>query len=175
MYSISNLSYGALQAAAVEQPSLAEPVSSTSQYKSVQDLSSISSGSFRSTTKATNLIWYRGFFGSVSIQSTSTSLSRSDNRKPRSKPISEEKIIRIMPTYLHKTLELRCLYSYGQISRTLSMYPILRNGGPVFDACGRGDLRGLQVALSDGTVSPFVLDEDGLSLLHVSPWPSQEI
>ena len=175
MHSISNLSYGDLQATAVEQPSLAESVNSTSRYKSMQDLSSISSDSFRSTTEATYVVWYRGFFGSVSCQSISTSVSRSDNRKSRSKAISEEKIIRIVPAYLRKTLELRCLYSCGQISRTLSIYPILRNGGPVFDACVSGDLKGLQVALSSGTVSPFVLDELGWSLLHVSSLPSQEI
>ena len=48
------------------------------------------------------------------------------------------------------------------------MYPILEYGAPIFDTCASGDLEGLQLALTSGTVSPFVLCENGWSLLHVS-------
>ena len=58
--------------------------------------------------------------------------------------------------------------SLGQISRTLSTYPILANEAPIFDLCRQGDILGLQAALSSGTVSPFVLDKYGWSPLHVS-------
>lgn len=38
-----------------------------------------------------------------------------------------------------------------------------------------GDLQGLQMALSNGDVSPFTMDEQGWSLLHVGPLPSQQV
>lgn len=80
-----------------------------------------------------------------------------------------------MPAFLRKTLELRFLHSFGKISRTLSTYPTLEDTAPIFQICKSGDLIGLQVALSSGSVSPFVLDEMGQSLLHVGPLPSQQL
>lgn len=62
--------------------------------------------------------------------------------------------------------------SFGRVSRTLSTYPILESTAPIFAICRNGDLQGLQVALSSGSVSPFVLDEYGETLLHVGPLPS---
>ena len=62
--------------------------------------------------------------------------------------------------------------SLGQISRTLSTYPILADEAPIFDLCMQGDILGLQDVLSSGTVSPFVLDNNGWSLPHVSSLPA---
>ena len=119
------------------------------------------------TTTETNYVWYRGFFGRVDVHLKSKSLSTSKRRRPGNRAISEEKTIRITPTLLRKTLELRFLDSFGQISRTLKTYPILDFRAPIFETCRSGDLEGLQVALSSGTASPFVLNEYGESLLHV--------
>lgn len=79
-----------------------------------------------------------------------------------------------MPIFSRKALELRFRSSFGQISRTLSTYPILESTAPIFHICRMGDLKGLQVALSTRSISPFVLDEKGQSLLHVSSLPSQQ-
>ena len=162
------------QAITVEQPtSLVAPSDSVIQREEVQSPSPTTMEVFRTTSKATDLLRYRGFLGSVNIQIKSKSLSRLNARRPRYQAISEEKVVQITPIFLRKTVELRFLNSFGQISRTLNMYPILEYEAPIFRFCREGDLQGLQVALSSGTVSPFALDEDGWSLLHVSLLPSQ--
>ena len=63
--------------------------------------------------------------------------------------------------------------SLSRISRTLNIYPIVEWIAPIFAICHRGDLQGLQALLSSGTVSPFVLDDSGRSLLHVSLLPDR--
>lgn len=166
MHAISISSSSALQSIAIEQRSLAEPINSVAKYERMQNPSSTHNGIFR-TTAETNSVWYRGFFGRIDVHFKSTSLSVSKRHRHGNRAISEEKTIRITPTFLRKTLELRFLDSFGQISRTLRTYSILDNEAPIFKTCHNGDLEGLQVALSSGTASPFVLDEDGWSLLHV--------
>ena len=173
MHSVSISSSGALQATTIEQPPLAEPTASLLQHERVKIPSSIHSGIFRTTAKETNLVWYRGFFGSVEVQFKSTSLSTSTNRRPEKTATSEERIIKITLIFLRKILELRFLNSFGRMSRTLKTYPILPDRAPIFQLCMEGDIQGLQVALSSGTVSPFVLSKGGFSLLQVSPWPSR--
>lgn len=168
MHSISISSSGALQATNIEQSSLAPATNSVSQYESVQIPISNHRDICRITAKETNSVCYHGFFGRVDILSKSISLSPSKNRAPEKRAASEEKTLRITPTFLRKTFELRFLNSFGQIPRTLNTYPILAYGAPIFDLCWQGDIPGLQVALSSGTVSPFVLDQHGRTLLHVS-------
>ena len=80
-----------------------------------------------------------------------------------------------MPIFLPKFLELRCLKSLGHISRLLGTYSVLNREAPIFEACLRGDLEGLQVMLSSGSVSPFVTNEEGWSLLHVRQFRSFQI
>ncbi len=168
MHAISVSNPGALQARIIEETLSAEPVNSVSRCERVINSSSTLLGVSRTHTKSTHLVWYRGFFGSVDIQSKSNHSSRSDSRRLGIKAISEEKIIRITPMFLRKTFELRFWNSLGHISRTLSTYHILENRSPIFKTCMYGDIEGLQVILSSGNVSPFVLDEEGWSLLHVS-------
>lgn len=167
MHAISISCSAALQNTTIEQPSLAKPVNSVVQHERVQNPSSTHRGICRTTSEETRLVWYRSFFGRVDVHLKSTSLSTSKRRKPGNKAISKEQTIRITPIFLRKTLELRFLDSFGQISRTLKTYPILDDDAPIFKTCRNGDLEGLQVALSSGTASPFVLDECGWSLLHV--------
>lgn len=165
MHHIRISSSAGLRSTTIEEPSLASaPIRSVSHR--VQTPSSSSRVGFRNTVKETHLVWYRGFFGSVSIHFKSTSLSRPDARSPGIKAITNEKIITITPILLRKTIELRFLNALGRISRTLSTCPILEHTAPIFEICRRGDLQGLQVALSSGSVSPFVLDEKGWSLLQ---------
>ena len=167
MYSISVCSSSALGARAIETLQT-EPINSISRSERSQDQVSAPKRTFRTTTKTNNYVWYRGLFGHVDVQSMSTSLSRSDAHSCENKATSTQDIIRITPILLHKTFELRFGNSFGQISRTLSTYPILRNDAPIFKLCQRGDLQGLQVLLSSGIVSPFALDQHGQSLLQVS-------
>lgn len=169
MHSISISSTGHLQATTIDQPSPAGPINSVTRHEGVQGPpSSTRRGTLRTTAKEINFLWYRGFFGRVDVQCKSISLGNSKYRNSESKAISEEQIIRIQPLLLRKIFELRFMSSFGRISRTLTTYPVLEYGAPIFDICQSGDLQGLQVALSSGTVSPFVVDESGWSLLHVS-------
>lgn len=167
MHSISISSSSDLRATTIEQPPLAKPIQSISRYKTLPKQCSTHKDTFRATSKETHSVWYRGYFGSVDIQVKSTSLSTSKSRKTGKRAIVEEKTIKLTPAFLRKTLELRLLSSFGQISRTLRTYPILKDSAPIFTICKNGDLRGLQAALSSGTISPFVVSEEGLSLLHV--------
>ena len=168
MHSISISSSSNLQATTVEQPSPARPIQSVSRYESLPKQCSTHTDILRANSKETHSVWYRGYFGSVDIRVKSTSLSTSKSRRTGNRAVSEEKTIKITPAFLRKTLELRLLSSFGQISRTLKTSPVLENGAPIFSICRNGDLGGLQAALSSGTISPFVADEYGWSLLHVS-------
>lgn len=167
MHSISISSSGYLRPSTIEQPSLAQGIDSITRLETLQEPSSTHRGTLRANSVNTSSIWYRGYFGSVDIQVKSTSLSTSKSRRTGDKAISEEKTIRITPAFFRKILELRLLSSFGQISRTLRTYPILKDSAPIFDICANGDLRGLQAALSSGTISPFVVTKTGKSLLHV--------
>ena len=167
MHSISILSSGYLRPTAIEQPSLAKSFQSVSRYETLPKQCSTHDDTLRARSKEAHSVWYHGYFGSVDIRVKSTSLSISKNRRTGNRAVSEEKIIKITPAFLRKTLELRLLSSFGQISRTLKTTPILERGAPIFRICMNGDLGGLQAALSSGTISPFVTDEYGWSLLHV--------
>ena len=164
MHSISNSSSGDLRATTIEQPPL---IQSISRYETLPKQCSTHKDTLRANSKETHTVWYRGYFGTVDIHVKSRSLSTSKSRRTGNRAISEEKTIKITPALLRKALELRLLSSFGQISRTLRTYPILKDSAPIFTICQNGDLRGLQVALSSGTFSPFVTDEYGWSLLHV--------
>lgn len=167
MHSISVSSSSDLQATTNEQPSLARPIQSVSRYEKLPKQCSTHTDTIRANSKETHSAWYRGYFGRVDIHVKSTSLSASKSRRTGNRAVSEEKTIKITPAFLRKTLELRLLSSFGQVSRTLKIYPILKISTPIFSICKNGDLGGLQAALSSGTISPFVTDEYGWSLLHV--------
>ena len=167
MYSIRISGSRDLQATTIEQPSLEKPIQSISRYETLSQQCSTHKYPLRANSKETHSVWYRGHFGSVDIRVKSTSLRTSKSRRTGSRAVSEEKIIKIAPAFLRKIIELRLLSSFGQISRTLRTYPILNGTAPIFDICRKGDLRCLQTTLSSGTISPFVTDEYGRSLLHV--------
>ena len=173
MHHINISSSRGLQAITIEEPPLKAPIRSVSRHEGLQTVSSTSKEIFRSTAEETHLVWYDGFFGSIRIQTKSTSRRLSITRRSENKATTDEKIVTIMPVFLRKAFELRLLNSLGRIMRTLSTYDILEFEAPIFKTCSKGDLRGLQVALSSGNVSPFVVDEHGWTLLHVSSSPIQ--
>ena len=155
------------QAMTLKQPPLAKPIQSVSQHETLQNPFFTYKATLRANSKEKNHVWYHGCFGRVDIHVKSTWFSTSKSRRTRDRAVSAEKTIKITPAFLRRTLELRLLSSFGQISRTLRTYPILDGGAPIFGLCLDGDLRGLQGALSSGTISPFVKNENGWSPLHV--------
>ncbi len=67
--------------------------------------------------------------------------------------------------------------NYGKVSSTLTTYQVVKandslfeewNGSSIFRACQLGDIEALKSAFDNQSVSPFVVDEDGDSLLHVN-------
>ena len=168
MHHISLSSSGGLEATVVEKPSLAAPDKSVSRHESLPNMLYTSKDTSGIATGETSLVWHHGKLGSIKVQSKSRSLNRTNIRKLKSKVVTNEKIITVTSVLFRKTFELRFSNSCGGISRSLSSYPILEGRAPIFDICRNGDLQGLQVALSSGDVSPFVLSQGGLSLIHVS-------
>ena len=175
MHSISVLSSSVSEARTIEEISETRHAESVLRYERPQEQSISSRSTFRTTAKVKNYVWYSGFFGRIDLQSKSTSLGRSDTHRSEDKATSTQDIIRITPVLLHKTFEFRFGNSFGQISRTLSIYPILKNDAPIFSVCIEGDLQGLQTLLSSGTVSPFALNTGGRSLLHVSLFQTSRV
>ena len=167
MHHISLPSSGGLEATVVENASLVAPNKTVSR-EILPNLLCTSKDMSGIATEETSLVWYHGLLGSVKVRSKSRSLNRPNARKPKSKEVTNEKVIAVTPALFRKTFELRFSNSCGGISRSLSSYPILQGRAPIFDICRNGDLQGLQVALSSGGVSPFVLSQGGLSLIHVS-------
>ena len=120
------------------------------------------------TRHETDMAWYSGKFGSVTIQKKRKYGSRTpDLRAFGRKPLAEETSIIIAPSFMRRLLELRLASSLGKVSRTLNVYPVLDWNAPMFAMCSRGDMNGLQTVFGSGKMSPFVLDDAGNTLLHV--------
>jgi hypothetical protein len=120
-------------------------------------------------TKQTDTLWYRGILGKITIQTKSRHTKIKRSRAVGELPVVKEGTWTIRPSFLSYVVEMRYKQSFGQISRSLNIYPMLDRNEPVFKMCWDGDIAGLQVALSSGGISPFVSDKDGCTLLHVSP------
>ena len=113
--------------------------------------------------------YYSGVWGEVFVQAKSAFLIKHPNGRNRGKSaIGEEKIVTFVPSFLPRGFDICFSSSMGWIPRSLSMYPVLDFRAPIFRMCQHGDVEGVQRAFSNGDVSPFVLDQHGMTLLHVS-------
>lgn len=124
--------------------------------------SSVSKQHRSSSARDTKTTLYRGILGVVSVQTKSEVASKSSKDWKLSK-----KAITIMPSFINYVLEMSFMDQFGCIPRTLNVFPVLSNEAPIFDMCWDNNIEGLQSAFSTGSVSPFVLDDDGWSLLDV--------
>lgn len=117
------------------------------------------------SAKQETAIKYGGFLGNVTVLRK----SRVSECRPTDKAhVIEETTWTVRPSFLSYAFEVRYTQSLGHISRTLSTYSMLSRNEPIFTMCAHGDIEGLQVAFLRGGISPFVLNEEGWSLLHVS-------
>jgi hypothetical protein len=73
----------------------------------------------------------------------------------------------IMPSFLSRCFEYQSMNTYGCIQRALRIYPVIPRNHPIWRMCCCGDLNGVQTLLETRQVSPFSVDEDGWTLLHV--------
>lgn len=121
------------------------------------------------STKQEHVQWYSRLFGTMTLQKKSKFYkSTNEGAEGRVSFVSETAWM-FRPSYISYALQLRYSRSFGCISRSLRLYPVLSDHDPVFKMCQEGDLVGLQTALSRKGQSPFVIgDSSGATLLHVS-------
>ena len=118
-------------------------------------------------TEQEHVTWYRGMFGTMTLEKKSK-YPKSSASAGRKKPLVSEMAWTFRSSFISYAIQLRYARSFGYVSPSLNVYPVLDRSDPVFDMCEDGDLSGLQAALSRNSVSPFVTDPDGRTLLHVS-------
>ena len=119
------------------------------------------------STKQERVTWYGGMFGTMILEKKSK-YPKSSASAERKKPLVSETAWTFRPSFISYAIQLRYARSFGYVSPSLKVYPVLDRYDPVFDMCEYGDLSGLQAALSRNSVSPFVTDSNGWTLLHVS-------
>ena len=108
---------------------------------------------------------YQGFFGAVSIYSKKTGICRAASL-PGQHLIQENLVTLTMP-FLRRVVDIFFGTSLASIPRSLRVYQIVESA-LIFDMCRKGNLRGLQEMLAIDGASPFVVDGNGLTMLHVS-------
>ena len=122
-------------------------------------------------TKIKRTIWYYGLLGAVTVGTESKYIRQDEKDAEKSRiAMSEKTVISVTPAFLKRQLEIRLTNTFSGITRTLQTYPILTSfrESRVDGYIKVGDLEGLQSMFSSGELSPFVLNEDGEGLLHVS-------
>ena len=119
-------------------------------------------------TEQEHVLWYRGMFGTMTLRKTSKYSQTPSAGADREIPLVSETVWAFTPSFISYTLQLLYARSFGQVSRSLNIYPVLSESDPIFSMCEDGDLLGLQTALSRQHVSPFVTNYYGWTLLHVS-------
>ena len=121
------------------------------------------------STKQEHVLWYKGIFGTIYHQKKSKySKSTHTSAEGKASLISETSWT-LMPSFVSYALRIRYARSFGHISPSFQIYPMMSHLDPVFELCRNGDLVGLQAAVSMKRLSPFVTDDLlGCTLLHVS-------
>lgn len=125
-----------------------------------------SSSTFDVTSRIQDSIWYKGVFGSVAVQQKWISTNRSGSRTA-GKPVPAKRILTITSPILRRALELYFGASFVSVPRALRVYQIIHRNTPIFTKIRYNDLEGIQNEFSNGTISPFIVDQDGRTLLHV--------
>lgn len=111
---------------------------------------------------------YHGILGSARIdRKTKGSATLSCSQATGQDILVKETSIMVTPRFLRRRFEIFLKNHLGQISRTLSVYPVVSWQSSFFQMCRDGDIVGIQVALDEGGLTPFVLDEHGFTALHV--------
>jgi hypothetical protein len=113
---------------------------------------------------------HSGILGKLLIRRISQSASFSDQEFQSTSGTyhSRASSWAFMPSFLSRGFEYQSWNTSGFIQRAIRIYPLIRNDHPIWKMCTYGDLRGIQHLLSARQVSPFSVDAEGLTLLHVS-------
>lgn len=112
---------------------------------------------------------YASPFGELFVRKTSRSQSFSSEvgqTPPGAYTVDESSWV-FMPSFLSSCVNFRHLNTCGTIQRSLRTYPIIPGKHPVWDMCADANVQGIQKLISEGQVSPFSVDKQGKTLLHV--------
>ncbi len=122
-----------------------------------------------SITSKDSGVWYQGILGTMKFRTKSKSACNPQDHRRVS--TYEDRLISIRPSFLRYALEIRVTSSFGRVTRSLRTYPLMSHSSPVlqqaWNMCGVGDIKGLQIAFTDGRLSPFTVDQNGMTFLHV--------
>lgn len=107
---------------------------------------------------------YNGFWGSMTVKTTLIYIG--DPHTFRCKVITEN-TVSVNSTFLKRAVLLSFGASLVSIPRMLRVYRIIDKRDIIWQWCRNGDLKMIQDVLADGVLSPFVMNENGWTLLHV--------
>jgi hypothetical protein len=115
-----------------------------------------------------NLEWL-GIYKSRSV----TYIRHDIGRRQKSKHIMEDAIsetreVLISWSFLRLRLHWDRKYPYGSFGRSPSIYPVVKSIHQYFYLIEEASIQDIQQMISSGALHPYVTDEDGQSLLHVS-------
>lgn len=79
-----------------------------------------------------------------------------------------KRVLTITSPFLGRIFELYFGVSFASIPRALRVYQIIEYHAPIFKMCRNGDLEGVQNEFANGTISPFIVNGEGFTLLHVT-------
>lgn len=111
---------------------------------------------------------YQGFFGAARIDTE----TKSSATLPHSHAMGQNILLKVTsivvtPRILQRRFEIFVKNHFGQISRTLTVYPVVSWKSSFFQMCRDEDIPGIKAALGEGGMTPFILDEHGFTPLHV--------
>lgn len=129
-------------------------------------ISTSSNSALHITSKEQNTIWYRGVFGAVAIREKWINTRRIGSHT-NGKTVSTQKVLTLTSPFLRRAVELYFGTTFASVPRALRVYQMVNWGAPIFGMCESGDLDGIQNEFANGTISPFVVDKSGWTLLHV--------
>jgi hypothetical protein len=118
-----------------------------------------------------SIVWrrYHSLFGKLLVRKVTkfedfTDKSAQSAQLPYSTSTSSWSFV---PSFLLRVFDYQSLSTCGSIQRSIRIYPVISGWHPIWAMCRGGDLKGIQTLLSTRQVSPFSVDEDGQTLLHV--------
>ena len=114
-----------------------------------------------------SVTWYEGVLGSIHAHTMSKDTSQLlTGGKDRSRyAITKHQVI-FTPSFWNYSFVVDIKNYYGRVTRSLSSYPVI-SWRHMLLLNKHKDVQAFQIALTTRSMSPFVIDEGGRSLLHV--------
>ena len=118
------------------------------------------------SSKQSTFQTYTTPFGKIFVRKISRSVSFSNEVVQSSSGPYESSWV-FMPSFLSSCVDFRYSSSYGNIQRSLRIFPVIQYNHPVWRMCEKGNLEAIQKLVSERQVSPFSVNSRGETLLHV--------